>query len=191
MARLGLQNVEELAEFAADCDFEKTGQLQIALTPKHIEDCRANMEVAQSLGLTGYSMLSQEEVHKELNSPLYLGAAFVPGGGIIIRSSSSTKSNVNSCKPECDLRTHTHNASGKWSGARRACKNFCHYPSFSAPTLTRTTSFRNYCSASYRSTTYILVSQPLTSAQQEKNRLAQSTSVRRWSNVLQLLSNDG
>jgi len=83
MAKLGLENIEELAQFADDCDFEKSGQLQIALTPKHIEDCRANIEVANTLGLPGYRMLSLDEVQKEINSPLYLGASFVPGGGNI------------------------------------------------------------------------------------------------------------
>jgi glycine/D-amino acid oxidase-like deaminating enzyme len=83
MARLGLENIDELAQYAGDCDFERTGQLQIALTPKHIEDCQQNIEVASQLGLPGYRMLSQSEVRAEINSPLYLGASFVPGGGNI------------------------------------------------------------------------------------------------------------
>lgn len=83
LAALGKKNIDELAEFASDCDFERTGQLQIALTEAHIHDCKYNHEVAESLGLDGYKLLSREEVQAELHSPLYLGAAFVPGGGII------------------------------------------------------------------------------------------------------------
>lgn len=84
LAKIGKENIDELYEFAKDdCDFERTGQLQIALTEAHIEDCRYNQEVAESLGIEGYKLLSREEVQQELNSPIYLGAAFVSGGGII------------------------------------------------------------------------------------------------------------
>lgn len=65
LARLGLQNIDELAAFAADCDFERTGQLNVALTP------------------TQKMTMNAEEIRRELNSPRYLGGTFVPGGGII------------------------------------------------------------------------------------------------------------
>ncbi len=66
LARIGLQNIDELAAFAGnDCDFERTGQLHVALTP--------------TPGMT----MTAEEVRRELNSPLYLGGTFVPGGGIL------------------------------------------------------------------------------------------------------------
>ena len=75
LAKLGLQNIEELAAFAGhECDFERTGQLHVALTPSQVETCRA---------LTHGRFLNAEETRAELNSPLYLGAAFVSGGGII------------------------------------------------------------------------------------------------------------
>lgn len=83
MAEIGKKNVDELAEFAFDCDFERTGQLQIALTEKHIEDCKHKHEVAESLGLSSSRLLNAEETRAELNSPLYLGSRSVTGGGII------------------------------------------------------------------------------------------------------------
>lgn len=83
LAHVGLQNIDELAEFAGDCDFEKTGQLHVALTEAQMEDCRESAAVASTLGIGGHKFLSAEEVKKELNSPLYLGAAWVPGGGIV------------------------------------------------------------------------------------------------------------
>jgi glycine/D-amino acid oxidase-like deaminating enzyme len=83
MARVGQENFDELAEFAADCDFERNGQLQIALTEKHLQDCRENIEVANSVGLKGYRMLSAQETRAEVNSPLYLGSAFIPNSGIV------------------------------------------------------------------------------------------------------------
>lgn len=83
LMRIGLANIDELAEFAADCDFERTGQLFVALNAEHLESCRENAEVAAQLGLPGHRVLSAEEVRKELNSPLYRGGIFMPGGGII------------------------------------------------------------------------------------------------------------
>jgi glycine/D-amino acid oxidase-like deaminating enzyme len=75
LAKLGLQNIEELAAFAGDeCDFERTGQLYVALSLSQVEACRA---------MTHGRFLNAEETRAELNSPLYLGAAFVSGGGII------------------------------------------------------------------------------------------------------------
>ena len=75
LAGLGLQNIEELAAFAGDeCDFERSGQLHVALTPSQADACRT---------MAHGRFLDAEETRAELNSPLYLGAAFVPGGGII------------------------------------------------------------------------------------------------------------
>lgn len=83
LATVGKKNIDELAEFASDCDFERTGQIQIAMTEQHLEDCVHNNAVAAELGIEGYRILSKEEVRAELNSPLYLGGGFVAGGGII------------------------------------------------------------------------------------------------------------
>lgn len=65
LATIGLQNIDELAAFATDCDFERTGHLHVALNP--------------TPGLT----MSAEEVRRELNSPLYCGGTFEPGAAII------------------------------------------------------------------------------------------------------------
>jgi glycine/D-amino acid oxidase-like deaminating enzyme len=74
LAQLGRLNIDELAAFATDCDFEHTGQLHVALTPAQVETCRQ---------MTDGHFLAADETRAELNSPLYLGGAFVPGGGII------------------------------------------------------------------------------------------------------------
>ncbi len=75
LARLGRQNIDELAAFAGtECDFDRTGQLRVALTPAQVKACRQ---------MSDCRFLTAEEVRAELNSPLYLGAAFASGGGII------------------------------------------------------------------------------------------------------------
>ncbi|MBX9940533.1 MAG: FAD-binding oxidoreductase [Candidatus Obscuribacterales bacterium] len=83
LAQLGLKNIDELEAFALDCDLERTGQLFVALTEKHIEDLKSLMAAAESLGIKGYQLFSREEIRQKLNSQLYVGGAFVPGGGIL------------------------------------------------------------------------------------------------------------
>jgi glycine/D-amino acid oxidase-like deaminating enzyme len=83
LARLGLQNIDELAAFAADCDFEHTGQLLVALTPAQVDECRRSVATAHDLGIGGHRFLSADDTRAEINSPLYQGASFAPGGGVI------------------------------------------------------------------------------------------------------------
>jgi glycine/D-amino acid oxidase-like deaminating enzyme len=83
LAQIGLKNIQELTAFAQDCDLELTGQLQFALTPEHTEECAHNVKIATELGIQGYRFLSAEEARNEINSALYLGAVYIPGGGII------------------------------------------------------------------------------------------------------------
>lgn len=87
LARLGETNVAELTAFLAErgieCDYEPTGRLMVALTPAHVEEGRRNVELARSLGVYSFRLLSAEETRAEVNSPLYLGAVAVAGGGIL------------------------------------------------------------------------------------------------------------
>jgi glycine/D-amino acid oxidase-like deaminating enzyme len=87
LARLGQQNLDELANFLTarkiDCDFERTGRLHVALSPAHVNEAQRSLEVAQQLGVTGPRWLNAEEVRGELNCPLYLGGVFTSGGGIL------------------------------------------------------------------------------------------------------------
>ena len=87
MARVGQENLDELAQFIEErdlaCDFERPGQLLVALTPAQVEDARSQIEAAAELGVTGLRLLSAEETRAELNSPLYLGGAVDPGWGTV------------------------------------------------------------------------------------------------------------
>lgn len=83
LAALGLENIRELAEFAVDCDLELSGQLNFALKESHLDDFREAAQVAEELNIHGYGLLDEEEAKREINSPLYLGALYSPGGGVI------------------------------------------------------------------------------------------------------------
>lgn len=84
---LGRKNVAEMTVFLAgnkiDCDLEHTGRLVVALTAAQVEEARRSIEIAEQLGITDTRFLSADEMRNELNSLLYLGGTFAPGGGIL------------------------------------------------------------------------------------------------------------
>lgn len=87
LARLGARNVADLLAWLAarkiGCEYEPTGRLMVALTPVHLEESRAAIELADSLGLGGYRFLDRDAIQAEVHSPLYLGGMAVAGGGIL------------------------------------------------------------------------------------------------------------
>jgi glycine/D-amino acid oxidase-like deaminating enzyme len=83
LAAVGLANIKELSEFAQDCDLELNGQLAVALTEAHLAALPGLLKAAEMVEISGYELLDGAAVQKRLASPLYLGGAFLPGGGII------------------------------------------------------------------------------------------------------------
>lgn len=87
LAVLGRDNVAEMLGFleahGIDCDFERSGQLHVALNQAHLEDLRGTLECARDLGVTQLRLLSREEVRADIHCDLYQGALFNPGGGIL------------------------------------------------------------------------------------------------------------
>lgn len=87
LAQIGRDNVEEMASFLdahqIQCDFERTGRFYVALTEMQMDEAGRAIEVAEKLGVRGMRLLNAKEMQAEINSPLYLGGAFAPGGGIL------------------------------------------------------------------------------------------------------------
>ena len=87
LARLGAENVSELARFLAErgieCDYEQTGRLMVALTEAQLADSRRTVTTARRLGLDTFRLLDAEQVRAELRSPLYLGGVSVSSGAIL------------------------------------------------------------------------------------------------------------
>ncbi|HTO87791.1 MAG TPA: FAD-binding oxidoreductase [Thermoanaerobaculia bacterium] len=87
LARLGRENLDELARFLSlsgiDAEFERPGQLIMALTPAHVGQLRESVAFAHRLGLSDWRFLEASEAQSELSSPLYLGAALAPKSGTL------------------------------------------------------------------------------------------------------------
>jgi len=87
LAGLGLANTDGLLRFLTehgiDCDVERTGQLYVALLPEHLEDLRASAECAWSLGMTHYRLLDAAETRDQIHCDRYQGALYNPHCAIL------------------------------------------------------------------------------------------------------------
>ena len=87
LALLGRRNVDEMEAFflhhKIDCDFERSGRLFVALTPDHVEEAKRAIETAREVGVTDIRLLNAQETQAEIHSPLYLGGLHASGAGIV------------------------------------------------------------------------------------------------------------
>ncbi|SCE79170.1 Glycine/D-amino acid oxidase [Micromonospora coriariae] len=82
LERLGRENLDAIAatvaEFGIDCDFERTGELAVAVEPYQLAGLAADAELARRYGHQ-VRLLDRDEVRAEVNSPTYLGGMFDAG----------------------------------------------------------------------------------------------------------------
>jgi glycine/D-amino acid oxidase-like deaminating enzyme len=84
---LGETNVAEMTAFLTErgigCDYEPTGRLMVALTAAQVEEADRTVNTARRLGLDSFHLLDRCRVQAEVHSTLYLGGVAVTGGGIL------------------------------------------------------------------------------------------------------------
>jgi glycine/D-amino acid oxidase-like deaminating enzyme len=87
LARIGRENLDELERFVADrrlpADFQRPGQLVVALTPGQLPGLDEAVRAAERVGSPGWRVLSRDETQAELASPLYLGSVLAPRNGLV------------------------------------------------------------------------------------------------------------
>jgi glycine/D-amino acid oxidase-like deaminating enzyme len=73
--RLGLANLDEieaaLARYGIDCDFRRTGAINVATRPHQVAELRESAHTAAELG-AGLEFLDAEQTRAEVHSPTYL-----------------------------------------------------------------------------------------------------------------------
>lgn len=76
LERLGRENLDAIAatidEHGIDCDFERTGELAVAVAPYQLDGLAADAELARRYGRDA-RLLDRDEVRAEVASPTYLG----------------------------------------------------------------------------------------------------------------------
>jgi len=77
--RLGAENLDGIekavARYGIDCDFERTGELEVATQPHQVEWLRESVARARSLGHDAV-FLDRDAVRAEVDSPTYLAGAW-------------------------------------------------------------------------------------------------------------------
>jgi glycine/D-amino acid oxidase-like deaminating enzyme len=72
-----------LAEHGLDCDYERSGFLKVATSPRYAGRIRDEIETLESIGIHGHRWLDPDELSARVRSPTYLGACFEPGCGTL------------------------------------------------------------------------------------------------------------
>ena len=77
LEELGQRNLDSIeaavARYSIDCDFERSGEIDVATVPHQLDDLRAVHDQARDLGFTGRELLDRDEVRAEVDSPTFLG----------------------------------------------------------------------------------------------------------------------
>ena len=72
-----------IAEHAIDCDYERTGFLKVATAPAYVSRIQDEIELFQSLGIGGFEWLDRGSLAERVRSPIFLGASWEPGCGLL------------------------------------------------------------------------------------------------------------
>ncbi|WP_406145623.1 NAD(P)/FAD-dependent oxidoreductase [Streptomyces sp. NBC_01012] len=77
LEELGARNLDAIeaavTRYAIDCDFERTGEIDVATQPHQLEELREWQRRTEELGLGGTELLDREQVRAEVDSPTFLG----------------------------------------------------------------------------------------------------------------------
>ncbi|GGS11439.1 oxidoreductase [Streptomyces aureoverticillatus] len=81
LEELGARNLDEIeaavARYGIDCDFERTGEIDVATQPHQLAELHEMYEEMDALGLTGGAeLLDEDELREQVNSPTFLGGFY-------------------------------------------------------------------------------------------------------------------
>jgi glycine/D-amino acid oxidase-like deaminating enzyme len=84
---LGRQNLNEIEatirRYGIECDFERTGELRVAVEPWQLADMVEEARLRNDMG-DHVEVLSREQVQARIHSPVYEGAIFDPDGTALV-----------------------------------------------------------------------------------------------------------
>ncbi|MEU1215077.1 NAD(P)/FAD-dependent oxidoreductase [Streptomyces sp. NPDC005791] len=77
LEELGARNLDAIesavARYSLDCDFERTGEIDVATQPHQLDELRAWHRRTEELGLGGLEFLDRDQVRSHVDSPTFLG----------------------------------------------------------------------------------------------------------------------
>ena len=85
--RLGRENLDEIEEtvkrYGIECDWERTGELRVALAPWQLDQMVEEARLRNELG-DHVEVLSREEVQRRVHSPTYVGGLYDHDGTALV-----------------------------------------------------------------------------------------------------------
>ncbi|MET9919037.1 MULTISPECIES: NAD(P)/FAD-dependent oxidoreductase [unclassified Streptomyces] len=77
LEELGEHNLDAIeaavARYSIDCEFERTGEIDVATEPHQLEELQEWHQEAEKLGFTGTEFLDRDALRAEVDSPTFLG----------------------------------------------------------------------------------------------------------------------
>ncbi|MDX3056283.1 FAD-binding oxidoreductase [Streptomyces sp. NE06-03E] len=77
LEELGARNLDGIeaavARYSLDCDFERTGEIDVATQPHQLDELREWHRRTEGLGLGGLEFLDRDRMRAEVDSPTFLG----------------------------------------------------------------------------------------------------------------------
>ncbi len=70
-------------EAGIDCDYRKTGWLNVATNPGQERRLRVDFEAGKRIGIEGLRLLARDEIRARVNSPTYLAGLFNPASAVV------------------------------------------------------------------------------------------------------------
>jgi glycine/D-amino acid oxidase-like deaminating enzyme len=85
--RLGRENLDAIEEtikrYAIDCNWERTGELRVAIAPWQLDGMREEAELRNRYG-DNVEFLEKDEIQARVNSPIYIGGLFDHDGTALV-----------------------------------------------------------------------------------------------------------
>ncbi|MFH9292957.1 NAD(P)/FAD-dependent oxidoreductase [Streptomyces sp. NPDC017520] len=111
LEELGERNLDAIeaavARYGIDCEFERTGEIDVATEPHQLQELREWHEEIVGLGITGVDFLDGEAVRAEVDSPTFLGGLWDRRGVAMLHPAKLAWGLKRACL-ELGVRIHEH-----------------------------------------------------------------------------------
>ncbi|MFB8214652.1 MULTISPECIES: NAD(P)/FAD-dependent oxidoreductase [Streptomyces] len=111
LEELGERNLDAIeaavARYGIDCEFERTGEIDVATEPHQLRELREWHEEIVGLGITGVDFLDRDALRAEVDSPTFLGGLWDRRGVAMLHPAKLAWGLKRACL-ELGVRIHEH-----------------------------------------------------------------------------------
>ena len=170
--RLGQENLLEIEQtitrYGIECDWERTGELSVAVEPWQVEELKEEFELRNGLG-DHVEYLDEDDIRSRVHSPTYLAALFDPDGTAMVDPARLVWGLEKACL-QLGVRIFEHTKAEKLEDLGEAIRVHTTYGAVTAPRVAIATNVapslvrqaRKFVIPVYD---YVLVTEPLSSEQ--------------------------